>query len=400
MHTMKLLQNLIEKSSPSIHKKRLSCLLDVVGSLLDVSKLWISALGRHIKNNTSEKHNIKKVDTLIGNGRLHQERILFYKMVSQLIIGSKKHPVILVDWSMISPKTSHYFLRASVAMKGRAHTLYEEVHPLNCYANSTIHRTFLNTLKCILPQDCIPIIITDAGFRNPWFRAILDLGWHFIGRLRYQTRIQQVGDSDEWIPVKNFHSQVGNTANYMGKFLVARTKPLEVNMYSVKQKKRYRLKKTKLGQKCQSGHSKKHAKGAQEPWILMTSLPHRHSSAEKVVKLYQQRMQIEESFRDLKNKRDGFRLSESGTSNIKRLENLLLIALLATFVVWLTGIIAIQKQWHYQMQANTVRDRAVLSIFFIGLRVFKKPKQFHLNITELYDAINLLKQLVIHEEII
>lgn len=63
MHAVRLLQTTIEKSCPIIHKKRSDCLFDVVSALIDSGKLWISALGRGVKNQTTSKHNIKKVDT-------------------------------------------------------------------------------------------------------------------------------------------------------------------------------------------------------------------------------------------------------------------------------------------------------------------------------------------------
>ncbi|HAT8183784.1 TPA: transposase, partial [Legionella pneumophila] len=69
--------------------------------------------------------------------------------------------------------------------------------------------------------------------------------------------------------------------------------------------------------------SKKYAKGAKEPWIIITSLPKGLNTAKKIIKIYKLRMQIEGAFKDIKNKRYGFRLPESGTKSIKRLENLI-----------------------------------------------------------------------------
>ena len=45
-------------------------------------------------------------------------------------------------------------------------------------------------------------------------------------------------------------------------------------------------------------------------------------------------MQNERAFKGIKNKRYRFRLPESGTKSIKRLENLILIALIATDVAY------------------------------------------------------------------
>jgi hypothetical protein len=39
-----------------------------------------------------------------------------------------------------------------------------------------------------LPEDCRPILITDAGFRGPWFRAVDALGWNWVGRVRNKIK--------------------------------------------------------------------------------------------------------------------------------------------------------------------------------------------------------------------
>ena len=52
-----------------------------------------------------------------------------------------------------------------------------------------------------------------------------------------------------------------------------------------------------------------------------------------------------------------------------RLENLLLIAALATFAAWLVGKAVEMKGLHRRYQANTIRTRSVLSTFYLGLEV-------------------------------
>lgn len=393
MHAVKLLQTMLEKSCPKIHQKRQDCLFEVVTSLINCGKLWISALGRGIHNKTTAKHNIKKVDTLVGNDRLHQEKQMYYNYLSSLWIGNKKRPMIIIDWSPISGDCAHYFLRASVTGIGRALTVYEEVHELKYYANPKVHKQFLSKLNDILPKGCRPIIITDAGFRNTWFSLVLQQGWDFIGRLRYNTFVKMNADSD-WENVRTLHSQATRTPKFLGRVSVARGNPLEVNMYIVLKKKKGRFKKTRQGKKCISSNSNKYSKSAREPWVLITSLKTNNTMAKKVIKLYKFRMQIESSFKDIKNKRYGFRLPESGTKNVKRIENLMLIALLATAAVWLAGQVAINNKWHYQIQANTVRDQAILSIAFIGLHILRNLLFYEISQSELLSAIQTIQHRV------
>jgi hypothetical protein len=48
------------------------------------------------------------------------------------------------------------------------------------------------------------------------------------------------------------------------------------------------------------------------------------------------------------------------------------VGTLASFAVWLVGTIAEMKNIHRQFQANTIKKRSVLSLFFLGCRVINK----------------------------
>jgi hypothetical protein len=64
---------------------------------------------------------------------------------------------------------------------------YEEVHCLEDKEKPKTHRLFLKQLKSMLPEDCRPIVVTNAGFRNPWFREIEQLEWDWVGRIHHGT---------------------------------------------------------------------------------------------------------------------------------------------------------------------------------------------------------------------
>ncbi|WP_067344666.1 transposase [Marinomonas spartinae] len=55
------------------------------------------------------------------------------------------------------------------------------------------------------------------------------------------------------------------------------------------------------------------ARGAKEPWLLVSSFPKNRSFAKKSVKVYQTRMQIEESFRDIKSTKFGLGFEHNHT---------------------------------------------------------------------------------------
>ncbi|MBE7478988.1 MAG: transposase [Polyangiaceae bacterium] len=109
------------------------------------------------------------------------------------------------------------------------------------------------------------------------------------------------------------------------------------------------------------------------PWLLATSLPHTQGSERRIKQLYTLRMQIEETFRDLKCHRWGFGLRYANCRTAKRLELLLLVGTLAALVTWLVGLGARAMDWTRHLQANTVRKREVLSTFFIGRQLLARP---------------------------
>ena len=74
MHALGLLHKLIKKSCPQIHLKRLESLFSSVQGLLVGFQLTITGMGRALQSSAQVKHNIKRVDRLIGNQHLHRDR--------------------------------------------------------------------------------------------------------------------------------------------------------------------------------------------------------------------------------------------------------------------------------------------------------------------------------------
>ena len=76
----------------------------------------------------------------------------------------------------------------------------------------------------------------------------------------------------------------------------------------------------------------------------------------------------------LKSTRFGLSLELHHTYQLERLQVLLLIATLALMVAWLMGRATELTGQHRQYQANTVRNRVVLSTIFLGLKVIDDPR--------------------------
>ena len=87
--------------------------------------------------------------------------------------------------------------------------------------------------------------------------------------------------------------------------------------------------------------------------------------AKQVVKLYRQRMQIEESFRDMKSQHFGEGLERSRSNGVGRFTVLVLIASLAAFLLWLLGTAAEAAGMHEKLHPCN-RKRRVYSKLFLA----------------------------------
>lgn len=116
-----------------------------------------------------------------------------------------------------------------------------------------------------------------------------------------------------------------------------------------------------------------------------------------VVNIYRQRMRIEENFRDTKCHRYGLGLNNSLTKIPERMAILLLIATIATFAAWLSGINAKINGIASDFQAHSAKFTRSLSMVYLGREVIKK----HRDVThpELGEAFRALLQIVIDTQL-
>ena len=376
MREKTLLHNLFDIASLKIDNRISKTLLDAVDALLKDRQLSIFGLGRALGRASKVKHNIKCIDRLFGNKTLHKKITVYYKKMTRILLSGKKRPVILIDWSGLSKCGAFHILRASTPVGGRALTLLDVAYPLSQYTKHSTHKEFLYMLKELLPENCKPIIVTDAGYRGPWFTLVRSLGWHFIGRVRNSTQYKN-NDSNQWEPIKILYETATRTAKYLGKTLLAKSKPVSCYFYTIKKTKKNRVKKNLVGKKVRCSSSLKHAKRESEPWLIVTSLPPEEITASQLMKMYSKRMQIEEAFRDIKNTRNGFCLRNCRSYSKERLDVALLIGAIGMFLLWLIGIATKNKKVHHSFQANTIKTRNVLSNFTIGIQALMTKLTFY-----------------------
>ena len=386
MRDISILHDLLKNQCPNLHQKRLSSLMVAVQSLLDGQQLSLTELGRNISGPVSAKHNIKRIDRLLGNQALYSERLDIYRWHANLLCGANPMPIVLIDWSDVREQMRHQTLRASISFEGRSVVLYERVFPFSQYNSPVSHNPFLRELATILPKRCCPLIITDAGYRNTWFREVEKLGWFWLGRIRGEVGFRESGQS-KWRSNKTFYPSANEKARYLGFGDLGRKSPIEayLHLFKARSKGRKDQRSSKAGRHHNAQQN--YRDSSKEPWLLATNLPAESMTSKQLVNLYAKRMQIEESFRDIKSPQYGLGLRHSNTRCTKRVDILLLIAMLAEWVLRLIGFIATKHNWARQFQANTIRNRPVLSLIRLGREVRKRSQHYQINEDDIRWAI-------------
>ncbi len=377
-----------------MHATRHEAVVALVSSSLAGASLAVTSLGRGIGGRVYEKHRIKRADRLMSNAHLSGERVTLYTSLARRVIAGTPRPLVSVDWSNLDDGKTRYLLRASVAVEGRALTLYEQVHPRAEFMKAAVERQFLKRLADVLGPACRPIVITDAGFHNPWLSAVHALGWDFIGRVRGRVMLGDEG-GDHWDQARSLFALAGKHPKRLTKSRLSRANPITCEFVIHKQGRRGRRHLNRDGRVARAHYSREQARSQREPWLLATSLDSSTVGAMKrIVRAYKTRMQIEEAFRDLKCERFGMGLENHRCNNVQRMAILLLIAMLALFVAWLMGKALELSGKHPDYQANSVKNRTVLSTIFLGLRVIDSQRTT-LSANDINDAIRHLQQYIV-----
>jgi hypothetical protein len=231
------------------------------------SRLMLSDLGRGLRRPTAIKHNIKRVDRLLGNAKLHAEAAQVYEMFARHCLLDMHMPLIMVDWSDLRADRRWQLLRASVALEGRSVTLYEEVHPLSQMASRAVHKRFMARFCAMLPLGCRPIVITDAGFRSPWFQLIEKSGWHFLGGIRNRDIVRPI-EAQAWTGCKQLYAKASSVAQALGRYAYVRSNPVICDLVLIKRTPQGRHKNSVFGINVRSRHSLKQSRASREPWLL------------------------------------------------------------------------------------------------------------------------------------
>jgi len=127
---------------------------------------------------------------------------------------------------------------------------------------------------------------------------------------------------------------------------------------------------TQFKQRKRSSHSEVCARRESEPWLLCASPSLAEANAHEIVEVYRSRMSIECTFRSLKSHQFGFSFEDSQSAGAARLQILLLIHALVTFLLWLVGKLAESRKLRPAYESNNRKDRRTISLLTLGAMVY------------------------------
>lgn len=374
MHASHIVARVLGGVQDLMHAGRFKALHDVAAAAVAGALLNLTGLALRTARPTALRHRVKCVDRLLGNRHLAAERDAVYAALARRWLTGLPQLLIVVDWSSLTADLRWHWLRASVVVDGRSLTLYEEVHPRSHLANLDVHRRFVERLARILPpSDFAPVVLTDAGFRNPWFRLLAQRGWLWIGRIRNRDFVREHTDTP-WFPAKQLYERATAHAQDLGAYETVRNNPLECRLVLIKNPPKQRQCRYPSGKPKRHTEARKIAARNREPWLLTCARQLNHLSAETIVKLYARRMVIEQQFRDTKNVVLGMGLSQGRSAGRQRLQALLLIAHVAQLALRLIGEAAKSRQIELQLMSTGRTGRAEISVMTLARRLIAAPE--------------------------
>jgi len=357
VRALRIVRRLCSFCRPRIHAKRFEAVLATVGAVFVAQRLSIAALGRQVRGRARPKHGIKRVDRLLGNSKLHRELTSWYASLARALLAHVREPVVLLDWTEL--KDDLYALVACVPFQGRALPILARVHPKKRLGHPRVHADFLDDLARVLPPGSRPVLVADGGFRTPFFDACVARGFDFVIRLRGSNCAAFFGSAGK-VSFEKLFASATETARCLGdaKPFASANGAMHRLVLSPATKDVVRRR------TAEAEELDYEQRRGLEPWLLVTSFE--CEPADRIVRIYATRMQIEETFRDTKSVRFGWALGQFRSTSTRRTEVLLLVAALAFVATVLIGAAADSDGLAHAFQANSTKRHRVLSFFTIG----------------------------------
>jgi len=337
---------LLSACAVTLRQSQAKTLVALVAAAMNCRRISLANLGRRLSGWALVKHKIKRAWRFIANDRI-EPSVAMTGVVERLLARHPKDRPLLVsfDWTDIRGMQT---LMAAANIKGRAIPLcwascrkhvYDGHRSRNCFEES-----LLMMLRQMIPMHVRVIVLADRGFgRTELGRFCQRMKLHYVIRIQGKVRVKFNGED---VRLDHYPIRKGRSERLDDVIYRARSKHPLAQHVVIRWKKHL-------------------PKRRDEPWYLMTDLPRDEGwTALRTSKLYGQRMDIEQLFRDGKNKRAGWSLRDTGINRPERLDRLILILALAYLLLMGVGLIAQDRLDPRHWSSNRRSDSA--SLFTIG----------------------------------
>lgn len=309
---------------------------------LTVTGIFLS-MGVHLSAIVREWPMAGKTPSLTNRLRrfLRNERIVvetWYRPLAQFLlqIFADKRLRLVVDTTKVG--FHHTLLIIGIAYRKRCLPLVWSVHPGKGGSVLLKHQLALfRRLRLLIPRRAEVWVLGDSGFENvPLLQWIRRQGWHLVIRQRGNLNVWQAEHG--WRRINAIPLEPGQT-RAVG--WVRLTKTHNAGWY-------WLLLHWEAGE--------------DEPWYLVSDQP----GTQKLLRLYQVRMWIEEMFGDMKG--HGFDLEETHLRHADRISRLIL-AVAITFVWFLAlGTWVVKRGFRHFIDRNDRRDKSYFRLGYDWLK--------------------------------
>jgi hypothetical protein len=313
---------------PNLGKWYVKALAGLVVSLSVGGMLGVRALAETLPGGARLKHRVKSVWRFLRNGKVEYRACcadLFTWVAARM-----PQVLVAVDWTSFHDKKT--LVASVITAHGRAIPVYYEIcdHVILKRSQNAYELAFLTVLKTITPPETEVVLVMDRGFDRTALKKQLAGLFRYV--IRQRAKIKVKSESYTGL-LKNRKTRRGTPVD-MGRCVFKHYEPRNAVECRVV---------------CFRGWNQK------ERWVLTTDLW--DAPARRIVDIYALRFRIEESFRDIKNKRWGWKLRFTRLSSSDRYLRMLLIAAVTMAVTLLIGLQGERRGYDMDDKANTEKGR-------------------------------------------
>jgi len=313
-----------------MHSQRLDSLANYAEATMRAMRAGIHSIGAAYAEaaDIKPKHGIKQFDRFLSNKGLDVAKLR--ADWARFVLGGRPEVLLALDWTDFDDDDHATICVYVVTTHGRATPLAWQTHKkseLRARRTAAEH-SLIEAVHAAIPEDVRVTVLADRGFGDQVLYELLAMfGWSYVIRFRGAILVEHEGvqkPASEWLAPNG------------------RARRLDAV--------RVTADRTPVGAVVTA-----RAKSMKEPWFLATNIE--NATAAEIIKLYDRRFTIEETFRDEKDLRFGMGLRATHIRSAERRDRLLLLLAIAIAFLTLIGAASERTGMDAWLRANTVKRR-------------------------------------------